>query len=375
MPLLEDDAFVEADTPFRRWLETAAASPSARPGAMRKSDVTIQWLIAGFDRLPLSPLQKSELYESLRIPLRWHLGNSPLTRTRNWRKPRHIFYHRGPLITRSQVSLADELAKRPPKLMRLSREEGQRIADMIREVMLVRYRELYGTTLADPRSVVRVDLGDTANSRGLEIYLWHLPPNRRLPAPRLRRRLHPQKWSPHQLHRSHRPLRMDGGRLQHFLHLPRRRSRMDLRPGSARALRLHGYHRRLRLPLPARTRQRRSDRVRRFLVLPQARIPPRPRRPAKASRAGRKENRRLEWGGRPRPPIAVSNPGKNTEASGRQSRLLRIAGKRGGCVGYVLHPQHRPPRQRAHGPTLRRRRRPHARPRPPQTRTNLRCEN
>ena len=181
MPLLEDDAFVEADTPFRRWLESAVAAPSAKAGAMRKSDITIQWLIDCFDRLPLSPLEKAELYESLRIPLRWHLGNSPITRTRNWCKPRPAFYHRGPLITRSQVSLADELAKRAPKLSRPSREEGQRIADMIREVMLVRYRELYGTTLVDPRSVVRVDLGDTANSRGLEIYLWNLPPNRRLP--------------------------------------------------------------------------------------------------------------------------------------------------------------------------------------------------
>jgi hypothetical protein len=48
--------------------------------------------------------------------------------------------------------------------------------DLIREVMLVRYRELYGTTLGDPRSVVRADVG-----RGATIYLWNLPPDRRLP--------------------------------------------------------------------------------------------------------------------------------------------------------------------------------------------------
>jgi hypothetical protein len=42
--------------------------------------------------------------------------------------------------------------------------------------MLVRYRELYGTTLGDPASVVRGDLG-----RGVSIYLWNLPPDRRLP--------------------------------------------------------------------------------------------------------------------------------------------------------------------------------------------------
>ena len=46
----------------------------------------------------------------------------------------------------------------------------------IREVMAVRYRELYGTTLGDPRSVVRADLG-----RGVVMHFWGLPANRRLP--------------------------------------------------------------------------------------------------------------------------------------------------------------------------------------------------
>jgi hypothetical protein len=35
---------------------------------------------------------------------------------------------------------------------------------------------LYGTTLGDPRSVVQADVG-----RGVTIYLWNLPPDRRLP--------------------------------------------------------------------------------------------------------------------------------------------------------------------------------------------------
>ncbi len=46
----------------------------------------------------------------------------------------------------------------------------------IREVMAVRYRELYGTTLGDPSSVVRADLG-----RGVVMHFWGLPPTRRLP--------------------------------------------------------------------------------------------------------------------------------------------------------------------------------------------------
>jgi len=181
LPLLEDDAYVEADTPWRRWLETAGGKKSA----------TAAWLIENFERLTLSDQrspdqpgsdarssvqQKAELYDSLRIPLRWELGNSRITRTRNWKPVRNVFYHDGPLISRSQVSLAQELAKRPPALIRLSPRAGQAVTEQIREIMLVRYRELYGTTLADPRSVVQANLG-----RGVSIYLWNLPPARRLP--------------------------------------------------------------------------------------------------------------------------------------------------------------------------------------------------
>jgi hypothetical protein len=175
MPLLEDDAYVEADTPWRRWLETAAGKKGSDPA----------WLLQRFADLPLPPNQKAELYESLRVPLRWNLGNAVITRTRNWKPVPSVFYHSEPLISRSQVSLEGELARRPPQLTKLSRKQGEHITDMIREVMLVRYRELYGTTLGDPASVVRAevhaDLGRHEAGRGVSIYLWNLPPDRRLP--------------------------------------------------------------------------------------------------------------------------------------------------------------------------------------------------
>ena len=170
IPLLEDDAYVEADTPWRRWLETAAGKKNASAAWLPA------WLIERFEQLQLPVQQKAELYESLRVPLRWNLGNSVITRTRNWKPVPSVFYHSEPLISRSQVSLAAELARRPPQLTKLSRQQGDKIMDMIREVMLVRYRELYGTTLGDPQSVVQSDVG-----RGVTIYLWNLPPDRRLP--------------------------------------------------------------------------------------------------------------------------------------------------------------------------------------------------
>ncbi len=175
IPLLGDDAYVEADTPWRRWLE-AAAGKKRVPA----------WLISRFEQLPLPAPQKAELYESLRVPLRWSLENSVISRTRNWKPVRSvfyhsIFYHTTPHISRSQVSLAAELARRPPQLTKLSRKQGEQVMDMIREVMLVRYRELYGTTLGDARSVEQADLGTHEAGRGVTIYLWNLPPDRRLP--------------------------------------------------------------------------------------------------------------------------------------------------------------------------------------------------
>jgi hypothetical protein len=170
MPLLDDDSYVEADTPWRRWLEAAAARKGSDPSSRIPA-----WLVQRFANLPLAPTEKAELYESLRIPLRWKLENSTITRTRNRKPVRKVFYHDEPLISRSQVSLAAELAKRPPHLTKLSRKQGDEVTNLIREVMLVRYRELYGTTLGDPRSVVRADVG-----RGVTIYLWNLPADRRL---------------------------------------------------------------------------------------------------------------------------------------------------------------------------------------------------
>jgi hypothetical protein len=136
----------------------------------------LAWLVQRFEELSLSPKDKARLFESLRMPVRWHLDNSRASRTRNWRTVRQVFYHNEPLLTRRDVSLQHELARRPPELVRLSRAQGESIMDLIREVMLVRYRELYGTTLGDARSVVYAHVG-----RGVSIYLWNLPPERRLP--------------------------------------------------------------------------------------------------------------------------------------------------------------------------------------------------
>ena len=89
IPLLEEDADVEANIPWRRWLDAARG---------RERDV--EWLIRRFEQLRATDRERAELYDSLRLPLRWHLKNLKFSRTRNWTRPRQFFYHTDPLIVR-----------------------------------------------------------------------------------------------------------------------------------------------------------------------------------------------------------------------------------------------------------------------------------
>lgn len=164
-PLLEEDAYVEANIPWQEWLRSA-----------RGKEKDLEWLIRSFENLAISERDRAELYSHLRLPLRWKLSDFRFSRTGNWESPRDIFYHREPLITRNQVHLLTELNRPGPKLKKLTRASGEKIMTKIREVMAVRYRELYGTALGDPDSVLRFDAG-----RGVVMYMWNLPPDRRLP--------------------------------------------------------------------------------------------------------------------------------------------------------------------------------------------------
>jgi hypothetical protein len=165
IPLLEEDTDVEANIPWSTWLDAARGRQSPLP-----------WLLQQFAKLPLSAHERSELYDSLRLPLRWKLENLNLSRTRNFARPRRFYCHKAPLIQRSEVSLAHELSRPAPKLEKLPRAAGEAILNSVREVMFVRYRELYGTTLGDPSTVVRADV-----DRGVVLHLWGLPAPHRLP--------------------------------------------------------------------------------------------------------------------------------------------------------------------------------------------------
>jgi hypothetical protein len=166
LPLFEEDAYVDAQVPFLDWVRAAK----------RRRESVLSWLVRQFERLPIGERQKAELFEPLKLWVRWELGTSKVTRTLMRRRTREIFYHKAPLVARRDVSLARELNAPPMPVEKLSREAGERLLAMGRDTMAVRFRELHGFTHGDPERIVRADAG-----RGLEIFVWGVRPERRLP--------------------------------------------------------------------------------------------------------------------------------------------------------------------------------------------------
>jgi hypothetical protein len=166
MPLFEEEVYVDVRTPFRDWLR--AATP--------RGETELAWLIRRFESLSVSAKMRAELFDPLKLWVRWELGDSRATRTHARLPAREIFYHRAPLLERRDVELARELDAPPLTVEKLSRAEAERVLAVGRDAMCVRFRELHGFTYGDPRTVVRADAG-----RGLQIFVWGVEPARRLP--------------------------------------------------------------------------------------------------------------------------------------------------------------------------------------------------
>jgi len=164
LPLLEDDAMVEAHVPFQEWLDAARG---------RTRELT--WLIQQFESLPLPDRRKAELYDALKLHVTWRFG-ARASRTLMRQSTRRIFFHDKPLIQRREISLSRELSSPLIPIQRLSRREGEKILDLARETSAVRYRELHGFTYGDAGRVLKAELG-----RGTEVFVTGVPPGNRLP--------------------------------------------------------------------------------------------------------------------------------------------------------------------------------------------------
>jgi hypothetical protein len=164
-PLMEEDSLTEANVPYLDWLKAARGRQDELP-----------WLVRQFQRLPISDKEKAALYDSLEIMVRWDMSGSRASRTFARKTVRQFFFHREPLIQRRQVSFAEEFAKPHLPIKVLSRRDAEKTLDLVKEATGVRYRELYGTANADPAWVVQANV-----ERGVEIYFWGLPAEKRLP--------------------------------------------------------------------------------------------------------------------------------------------------------------------------------------------------
>lgn len=165
LPLLEDDSYVEPDTPYTKMMESAAGG-SAR---------LLPWLAQAFEQLTIPSLHKTAFYDALGIELTWNLGASA-SRTFARGPAVPLFCHESALIQRKQVSLANELCSPDLLLRKLSLRKGEETLDVVRDAVTVRYRELHGTTRGNSADVYEVDAG-----RGVQIFLWGLSPAWRLP--------------------------------------------------------------------------------------------------------------------------------------------------------------------------------------------------
>ena len=165
MPLLEEDAFVEANVPYPEWLRAA--------GGSRRRE--LPWLLQRFEGLQLADKEKAELYNAQNIYVTWTPSYRE-SRTGMRLTIRKVFHHRTPLIQRRDVSLRQELENPSPTLKQLSVKQGEAILDMTRAASTLRYRELYGFTHGDPERVFKTHLG-----RGVDVFIMGVPPGKRLP--------------------------------------------------------------------------------------------------------------------------------------------------------------------------------------------------
>jgi hypothetical protein len=164
-PLMEEDSLIEANVPYLNWLKAARGRQGELP-----------WLVRQFQRLPIREKEKGSLYDSVEIMVRWDMSGSRASRTLSRKPVKGFYFHREPLIPRRQVSFAAELAQPPLPVTALSPRQAEETLDLMKQTLGVRYRELYGTSNADPGWVVHSHVG-----RGADIYFCGLPPDKRLP--------------------------------------------------------------------------------------------------------------------------------------------------------------------------------------------------
>jgi hypothetical protein len=167
LPLLDEEALVDANIPYAEWLD--AARRGNRHGSL-------PWLLDRFEGLAISPADRGALFDSLALPIEWKLGRSRWSRTSLKIPASPGFFHGSALLSRRNIDLDAEIAGPALPVRRLPENEGAIVLDVARAALATRYREFYAFNSGDPAGALEADAG-----RGVRIYFFGLPPNRRLP--------------------------------------------------------------------------------------------------------------------------------------------------------------------------------------------------
>jgi hypothetical protein len=122
---------------------------------------------------------RPDVYDLLEVPLRFELGDSGASRSRarlhSLKSGRSIFYHRGALLARKDVSFTREFAAPAIRVTQLARARAHHILGVIIDVSAVRYRELYGFEYPDEARVHHAAL-----ERGMDFFFFGVPRHWRL---------------------------------------------------------------------------------------------------------------------------------------------------------------------------------------------------
>jgi hypothetical protein len=152
LPRAQELYAVEPYVDWRRWFENSGRS--------------LKWLLDRID---------PHTYDLLEIPLGWEMS-AAASRSGLRIERDEPFYHRGPFIQRSEVSLAAEFAAPPIRTRRLSEAQTDCILAAIVDASAARYRELWGFVHPDKNRVYHADLG-----RGVDLYYFGVAKDHRLP--------------------------------------------------------------------------------------------------------------------------------------------------------------------------------------------------
>jgi len=135
---------------------------------------SLAWLLEKIDSLEVPSTVKQYLYDNAELGLKWSL-NRGASRTLA-KKPAGTVYYQKTALIKPRIDLRKTAARSRPGLKLLGEKDGAKIIDILIGALLLRHRELYPATFANPGEVY-----ESSPGRGLRIFILGMRPEDRMP--------------------------------------------------------------------------------------------------------------------------------------------------------------------------------------------------